>query len=69
MNYIKGKPYLLFLALAVLLLSFGFYKGDEILDINIQDTYFIISWKHFMILVSLFLFFIYGIYSMVKRRF
>ncbi|WP_125723435.1 hypothetical protein [Flavobacterium ustbae] len=68
MNYIKGKSYLLFLALAVLLLSFGFYKGDEMLDINIHDTYFIISWKHLMILIALLLFFCNVIYALVKRK-
>ncbi|KAF2326174.1 MAG: hypothetical protein REI96_07415 [Flavobacterium nitrogenifigens] len=70
MNYIKKKPYVLFLALIVILLGFGFYKGNEILDINIHDTYFVISWKHLMILISI----IYGLlaltyFSILKLNF
>lgn len=61
MKYIQAKPYILFLALLAVLLSFGFYRGDEALDINIHDTYFVISWKHLMILISL----IFGILALI----
>lgn len=70
MNYIQRKPYVLFLVLIVILLSFGFYRGDETLDINIYDTYYIISWKFLMILISS----IYGLltliyFSLIKLNF
>lgn len=61
MDYIYDKPYVLFLAFIATLLAFGFYKGNDLLDINIHDTYFVISWKHLMILISL----IYGLLSLI----
>lgn len=61
MNFIKKRPYILFLTLIVILLSFGFYKDKETIDINIRDTYFVISWIDAMILISL----IYGFLSLI----
>lgn len=61
MNYIKNAPHILFLILIVILLSYGFYRGNEIVDINIHDTYFVISWKHLMLLIST----IYGLLALV----
>lgn len=70
MKYIQSKPYILLLALIVVLLSLGFYRADEFIDVNIHDTYFVISWKHLMILISL----IFGLlaliyFSLLKFRF
>ncbi|WP_433764551.1 hypothetical protein [Flavobacterium ginsenosidimutans] len=61
MDYIQNKPYFLFSALIVILLCFGFYKGNETIAINIHDTYFVISWKHLMILISI----IYGLLALI----
>ncbi|WP_264553655.1 hypothetical protein [Flavobacterium sp. N2038] len=61
MKYIKNKPYILFLAVIIIVLSFGFYKGSEDIDINIHDTYIIISYKHLAILLSL----IYGLFALL----
>lgn len=61
MNYIQSKPYTLFLGLILVLLSFGFYKRKETIDINIHDTYFVISWIDGMILISL----IYGLLGLI----
>ncbi|MEN2490407.1 hypothetical protein AAYQ05_21565 [Flavobacterium sp. B11] len=61
MNYIQSKPYFVFLGLIVVLLLYGFYKGNQTVSINIHDTYFVISWKHLMILIS----FIYGILALI----
>ena len=70
MNYIQNKPYFVFLGLIVVLLIYGFYKGNEAISINIHATYFVISWKHLMILIS----FICGIlalgyFGMLKLNF
>lgn len=61
MNFIKERPYILFLILIVILLSFGFYKGEETIVINIHDTYFVISWRDLMIMIAS----IYGFLSLV----
>ncbi|MBZ4037735.1 hypothetical protein K6T82_23445 [Flavobacterium sp. 17A] len=61
MNYIQNAPHILFLVLIVILLSYGFYRGNEILDINVHDTYFVISWKHLMILISI----LYGLLALI----
>ena len=70
MNYIQNKPYFVFLGLIIVLLLYGFYKGNEAISINIHATYFVISWKHLMILIS----FICGIlalgyFGMLKLNF
>lgn len=61
MNVIKEKPYFLFIGLIVNLLSFGFYKRMETIDINIHDTYYVMSWIDAMIFIS----FIYGILALI----
>ncbi|MBS7255701.1 hypothetical protein [Flavobacterium branchiicola] len=61
MKYIKSKPYILFLAVIIIVLSFGFYKGREDVVINIYDTYFIISYKHLAILLSV----VYGFLALL----
>ncbi len=61
MNVIKEKPYFLFIGLIVILLSFGFYKRMETIDINIHDTYFVTSWMYGMIVIS----FIYGLLGLI----
>ncbi len=44
---VKRKPYLLLLFSAILFLVFGFFVSTEsILDINVHDTYFIITHPH-----------------------
>lgn len=55
MNWIQSSPHILFFVFCIILLSFGFYKGNETLDINVYDIYYIITWKHLMVLISLIL--------------
>lgn len=70
MNYIKNKPYFVFLGLIVVLLLYGFYKGNEAISVNIHATYFVISWKHLMILVSFFCGILaLGYFGMLKLNF
>lgn len=52
MNWIQSSPHILFFVFCIILLSFGFYKGNETLDINVYDIYYIITWKHLMVLMS-----------------
>ncbi|MGE8343735.1 MAG: hypothetical protein ACN6OI_22115 [Flavobacterium sp.] len=70
MNYIQNKPYFVFLGLIVVLLLYGFYKGNETIVLNIHATYFVISWKHLMILVSFFCGILaLGYFGMLKLNF
>ena len=62
--------YFWFVSFFFLLLSF-FYNNDEIIDINIHDTYFIIQNSHLYALLTVtycFLGFIYYIFNLLKIR-
>ncbi|MGO4772244.1 hypothetical protein ACEN2I_11315 [Flavobacterium sp. W22_SRS_FK3] len=52
-NCISGKPYFFLGILIPIFLLLGYLNSDEILDINIHDTYFIIKYPHLGILLSL----------------
>lgn len=56
MNQVIFKPYLYFLVFAIIVLVLGRIKPNEVLDINIGDTYYIIKYSHLSILLA-----IYGI--------
>jgi hypothetical protein len=61
MTYILNKPYFLFLALIIVFLIVGFLNPKEILDINIHDTYYVISYRDLGIILS----FIYSFLAIV----
>ncbi len=42
MKLIIHKPYIIFWVLIPLMMIYGFFQGDETLDINIHDTYYVI---------------------------
>lgn len=52
-NPMKKTTYKLFLTTIPALLLFGFLQREDILDINIHDTYYIISYFHLAVALSL----------------
>ena len=60
MNRLIEKPHLIFLLAIPIIMLIGILSGDAVLDINIHDTYFVITHLHFEILISI-LFGIIGI--------
>lgn len=55
MSQIVNKPHLIFIFTIPLVLLFGIFFGDSALDINVHDTYFVISYMFFAILISILL--------------
>ena len=53
MNKLIEKPHLIFLLAIPIILLFGILNADNVLDINIHDTYFVILYIHFAILISI----------------
>ncbi|WP_299215498.1 hypothetical protein [uncultured Aquimarina sp.] len=72
MNYIIYKPYIIFWSLIPIMLIYGFSFDEETLDINIHDTYFVISIAHLFNFLSLLFFGIgltyYAIHKLNKKR-
>ena len=60
MNLISKKPHLIFLFSIPIIILFGILNRNEILDINVHDTYFVFSPIDLTILISI-LFGIIGI--------
>jgi heme/copper-type cytochrome/quinol oxidase subunit 1 len=63
------KLYFFLLVLSIILLIAGFFSTEEILDINVHDTYYVIGYKHFYYLISIFsflLFLVYWIFDKIK---
>lgn len=54
MNILTKKPNLIFLLAIPIILMIGILKGDATIDINVHDTYYIIAYLHFTILISIF---------------
>jgi cytochrome c oxidase subunit 1 len=55
MNQLIKKSYLLFFLAVPIVLLIGFLGGEAILDINILDTYYLITYRHLAILISILL--------------
>ena len=55
MKNLIQKPYLIFLSIIPVTLFIGIIYGDDTLDINVHDTYFVISYYHIFELTSIFL--------------
>jgi heme/copper-type cytochrome/quinol oxidase subunit 1 len=67
MKYLLRKPYFLFLFLIAFFLIGGFLNAQNTLDINIHDTYFVISYGHFGVLLSFIYSFIAVIYFVLIK--
>lgn len=53
LKHIINKPYISFWVLSLFMLIYGFYFQNNTLDINVHDTYYVISWFHVFLLISL----------------
>ena len=60
MSKLIDKPHLPFLIAIPIIILIGIFSGDTILDINVHDTYYVISYLHLSIIISI-LFVIIGI--------
>jgi heme/copper-type cytochrome/quinol oxidase subunit 1 len=70
MEYIQKNPYFIFLTLIVIFLAIGFLNAEETLDINIHDTYYVISYLHFAVLLSVIYTFLAILYfALIKLNF
>ena len=67
MKNIINKPHLFFWGLIPLFLVLGLIKPDEVIDVNIHDTYFVLLNFHLVIFLSLLLFLIgFGYWFVLK---
>lgn len=66
-EFIQKKPYFIFIALIVIFLTVGFFNPKKDLDINIHDTYFVISYLYFAVLLSVIYTFLAIIYFVVLK--
>ena len=53
MNKLIENPYLIFLLSIPLIMLIGILSGEADLDINVHDTYYVISYLHLAILISI----------------
>ncbi|MFI1745949.1 cbb3-type cytochrome c oxidase subunit I [Thalassobellus sediminis] len=60
MKFLINKPHLSFLLAIPIIMLFGILSGNNVLDINVHDTYYVIAYLHLATLVSI-LFGIIGI--------
>ena len=63
----KLKNHFLLLIASLILLFLGFLFNEETFDINVHDTYYIISSNHFYWLISILLFFFFSIYLLFDK--
>ncbi|QHI34919.1 hypothetical protein IMCC3317_02640 [Kordia antarctica] len=66
MNLLIKKPHIIFLVFAIIAFSVGF-NADGGIDINIHDTYFVISNYHLTTLISIFFGIIGSIYWIMEK--
>jgi heme/copper-type cytochrome/quinol oxidase subunit 1 len=65
----KIKIHYLFWLVSLIILLIGLYDMDETLDINVHDTYFVISHFDIAVILSI-VYFIYGFgYWLVQKKF
>lgn len=64
---LKRTTYFFLLLTSFLLLLIGFFQSNEVFDINVHDTYFIIAQNHLYWLFSLLLFFFFSIYFILEK--
>ena len=53
MQQLIEKPHLIFLLSIPIIILIGILCRDNVLDINVHDTYFVIAYFHFAILISI----------------
>lgn len=61
---IKREPYHLLLLAGLILLTISFFVVNQAIDINLQDAYFVISFKHLFWISALILFVIWTLYKL-----
>ena len=67
MNKLIEKPHLIFLLAIPIIMLIGILSGNAMLDINVHDTYYVISYSHMAILISI-LFGIIGIGYWIMQK-
>lgn len=68
LKILKDKPYHFYILVSILFLILGFlmpFQEDNTLDINIHDTYYIVTYKDLYCLFSMVLFVNWLIYSLI----
>jgi cytochrome c oxidase subunit 1 len=60
MNQVFDKPQLIFFSLIPIIILSGLLSGGSALDLNIHNTYFVISYFHLAVLISI-LFGLFGL--------
>ncbi|QDO92496.1 hypothetical protein FNB79_00325 [Formosa sediminum] len=53
MKNLINKPHLIFLLAIPIIMLIGILSGDAVLDINVHDTYYVISHFHIATLISI----------------
>ncbi len=61
------KKYLIFIFLGVVLLV-GLLTRDQFLTINIHETYYLINYLHFSVVISIFILFGYLVLRLFSRK-
>ncbi|WP_308993955.1 hypothetical protein QLS71_013885 [Mariniflexile litorale] len=67
MNKLIEKPHVIFLLAIPIIMLIGILSGDAVLDIHAYDTYYVIAYMHFAILISI-LFGIIGIGYWIMQK-
>lgn len=68
LKILKDKPYYFYLLVSILFLIIGFlmpFQEDNVLDVNIHDTYYVIAYKHLYGLFGTVLFVNWIMYSLI----
>jgi heme/copper-type cytochrome/quinol oxidase subunit 1 len=69
MKVLTDKPHLIFFITIPIIMLIGILSGDSVLDINVHDTYYVITHFHLAILISI-LFGIIGVgYWIIKKAY
>ncbi len=62
------KPHYLFLILVAIFVTLSFLCSNDALDINIQDTYFVVGYYQMLLLIAFYFAIISGIYGLIEKR-
>jgi heme/copper-type cytochrome/quinol oxidase subunit 1 len=64
---IRRKPYVIFIPIILILVIAGFFTTEETFDINIHDTYYVISHSYFYFLLAILSFLNFMIYFCFEK--